>query len=102
MAVAEQLGFKVRFGRGNFHGGDCVVKDEPIVILNRKHPPEIHIALLAGVLRELPTDTVFLKPAVRSALEEAWEDPVADSSGPGGRPVVIEGEADAAETAENG
>jgi hypothetical protein len=41
-------------------------------MLNKNHPPEVHLAILAEALRELPVDSVFIRPAARRALEDAW------------------------------
>ncbi len=71
--AARQLGVRVRREKGNFRGGYCIREDEEILMLNRSHPLEVHLAVLAGALRDLPIDTVYLRPAVRRALEEAWE-----------------------------
>jgi hypothetical protein len=71
--AAKQLGLKVRREKGSFKGGLCVRNGEQIVMLNRQHPPELHLAILAESLRELPVDTVYLAPVVRDALENAWE-----------------------------
>jgi hypothetical protein len=71
--AARQLGVRVRRERGNFRGGYCIRNGERILMLNRQHPPEIHVAVLASALRELPVDSVYLTPAVRQALENAWE-----------------------------
>jgi hypothetical protein len=70
--AVQQLGVMVRRERGNFRGGYCVRDDEEILMLNRSHPPEIHLGVLATALKELPVDTIFLRPAVRRALEDAW------------------------------
>lgn len=70
--AAQQLGMQVRKERGGFRGGRCTVGDETFVLLNRRHPPEVHLALLAESLREMPVDEVFLRPAVRNALEDYW------------------------------
>ncbi len=70
--AAEQLGFRVRTEKGNFRGGRCVVGDEDTIMLNRRHRPEVQLAVLAECLREVPVDDVFLRPAVRSALEDVW------------------------------
>lgn len=76
--AAEQLGLQVRVDRGNFRGGRCTVAEDEMIVLNRRHLPEAHLIILAESLRDLPTDTIFLRPAVREALEEAWKrrDPV--------------------------
>ncbi|MFP4229292.1 MAG: hypothetical protein ACLFTE_10770 [Salinivenus sp.] len=70
--VAGRLGLEVRVEKGNFRGGRCVVGDEEIIMLNKNHLPETQLVVLADALREAPLDTIYLKPAVRSALEDAW------------------------------
>ncbi|MDE2995327.1 MAG: hypothetical protein OXT73_01105 [Bacteroidota bacterium] len=70
--VAEQLGVRVRREKGNFRGGICVRDGEEFLMLNRVHPPEVHLAILAESLRSLDVESVFMKPLVRQALEDAW------------------------------
>jgi hypothetical protein len=41
-------------------------------MLNKRHLPETQLAVLAEALRDTPIDTVYLKPAVRKALEATW------------------------------
>lgn len=70
--AVEQLGLRVRRENGNFRGGPCVRNDEALLMLNRRHPSEVHLAVLADALQNMPVDTIFLRPAVRRALEDAW------------------------------
>jgi hypothetical protein len=70
--AVEQLGLRVRREKGNFRGGYCVRNDEEFLMLNRVHPPEVHLAVLAETLKTMDIDTVYLKPVVRQALEDAW------------------------------
>ena len=65
--AVRRLGLQVRFERGHFRGGYCKVDDVEFVVLNRRHPPEMHLAVLAESLRGLPVDTIFLRPAARKA-----------------------------------
>jgi hypothetical protein len=71
-SAVEQLGLRVRREKGNFRGGYCVRNDEEFLMLNRVHPPEVHLAVLADALRTMDVDKVYLKPVVRQALEDAW------------------------------
>lgn len=71
--AAERLGFRVRTEKGNFSGGRCVVASEETIMLNKRHAPERHLVVLAESLRDAPIHDVFLRPAVRSALEDAWQ-----------------------------
>ena len=68
-----QLGVRVRRERGAFRGGLCVVGRDVVCVLNRQHPPEAQAAVLAGALRERGgAETLYLRPAVRDALEDLW------------------------------
>ncbi len=71
-----RLGVRVRRGRGAFRGGLARVGAPPegreVVVLNRLHPPEAQALVLADALRRLPHEQVYLKPAVRCALDDAW------------------------------
>lgn len=67
-----QLGLDVRREKGHFRGGRCTVNGEEVIILNRNHPSEAQLAVLAESLRGLPVDTIFMRPAVREAVERLW------------------------------
>jgi len=71
--AARQLDVRVRREKGNFRGGYCIRSGEEILMLNSQHPPETQVAVLAEALKNLPVDSVYLRPAVRQALEEAWK-----------------------------
>lgn len=70
--VAARLGIEVRAEPGNFRGGRCVVAGEEVIMLNTNDLPETQLVVLAEALRDAPLDTIYLKPAVRRALKEAW------------------------------
>lgn len=72
--VARRLGVDVRVERGGFRGGLCLIDDEQVIVLNKRQPVESRLAILADSLRSLPVDTVFMRPAVREALESSWGD----------------------------
>lgn len=70
--AAEQLGVRVRREKGNFRGGFCMRNEEEFLMLNRVHPPEVHLAILAEAMRSMDVDSIYMKPLVRQALEDAW------------------------------
>jgi hypothetical protein len=72
--TARQLGFEIRSEKGNFQGGRCTVDGDSLIVLNKRHVPERRLAVLARALRDAPLDSVYLKPAVRQALEDVWAD----------------------------
>ena len=71
--AAAQLGFIVRKEKGNFRGGVCTVDGKAMIMLNKRHIPDVQLVVLADCLRDAPIDTIYLKPAVRDALQEAWD-----------------------------
>lgn len=68
----KRLGVPVRRGRGAFRGGRCTVGGREVVVVNTLHPPEAQAVVLAGAIRELPHEGLYLRPAVRAALDDAW------------------------------
>lgn len=71
--ASEQLGIRVRVEKGNFRGGRCIVGGEDTIMINKRHLPEMQLVVLAQSLRDVSVDDVFLRPAVRNALEEIWQ-----------------------------
>jgi hypothetical protein len=71
--AAKQLGLEVRAEKGHFRGGRCMVGGQEFIVLNRLHIPAVQLNILAECLKELPIDTLFLKPVVRKALEDTWD-----------------------------
>ena len=70
----RRLDVRVRRERGAFRSGLCTVEGAEVVVLNRQHPVEAQVAALAAALRTLGPrlDAVYLRPAVRAALDDAW------------------------------
>ncbi len=63
---------EVRWEKGRFQGGRCTINGEDLIMLNKHHPPEVHLAILAESLRTLPVESIFLRPSVREAVETIW------------------------------
>jgi hypothetical protein len=71
-AELEKMGIRVRREKGNFKGGWCVVNDEECLMINKRQSAEIQFSVLAEAIQSLPLDSVYLKPKLRSALEDQW------------------------------
>ena len=70
--VAEEIGLKVRKEKGDFRGGFCVKNEEELILLNKRHTPDVHLNVLANCLKQSDLGAVFIKPAVREILEDLW------------------------------
>lgn len=68
--LATQLGVTIRYERGDFEGGYCILKDRKILLINRRLMPNRKASVLAIALQEIGLDNIFLKPAVREYIED--------------------------------
>ncbi len=55
-ALYKEIGFKVRYGQGNFHAGHCILETQNIVVVNKMFDPEAKIHCLLDILTELEVD----------------------------------------------
>lgn len=76
--VAANLGLQVILDRGPFTGGACLLEGEELIVLNKSTTLEQRTRLLAEALSHKNLSGVYLKPAVREAIEDYL-----DSSLPG-------------------
>lgn len=68
--LAANSGIGLRYEKGDFEGGYCVLKDERLIVVNRKLPPARRASILAQGLAEIGIDELYLKPAVREFIED--------------------------------
>jgi hypothetical protein len=68
--VAAQIGVTIRYERGDFEGGYCILKEQRILLVNRRLSPSRKASVLAAAMHEIGTENMFLKPAVREYIED--------------------------------
>jgi hypothetical protein len=68
LAAGSNIG--IRYEKGDFEGGFCVLKDERLIVVNKKLAPSKKASILAQGLAEIGIDEVYLKPAVREFIED--------------------------------
>ncbi|HEX9007427.1 MAG TPA: hypothetical protein VF889_09040 [Bacteroidota bacterium] len=69
-ALAAQLGVTIRYERGDFEGGYCILRDQRILLINRRLVPSRKAALLAVAIQQIGLDNVYLKPVVRAYIDD--------------------------------
>ena len=69
-ALAGQLGITIRYEKGDFEGGYCILKEKRLLLVNRKLMPTRKASVLARALREIGLDNVFVKPALRAYIDD--------------------------------
>ncbi len=68
--VATRFDITVRYEDGDFKGGLCRLKNESIIIINKKFLVEQKIAFLARELSTLELDKVYILPKIREHIFE--------------------------------
>ncbi len=69
-AVASQLGATVRFEKGDFKGGYCIIHDNKVIVINKLTNLQRKVMILSAALKELGVDKMYLTPKIREVIEE--------------------------------
>ncbi len=72
-SLATQMGAKVRFERGDFKGGYCLVKENKVIVINKLATLQRKVIILSQALKELGVEDVYLTPKLREVIEEMAE-----------------------------
>jgi prepilin-type processing-associated H-X9-DG protein len=68
--LVESLSIQLRYEKGDFAGGYCVLKDKRMMIVNSALSPAQRIKVLASELAQMNLEEVFVLPALREAIME--------------------------------
>ncbi|MBI5464454.1 MAG: hypothetical protein HY966_05830 [Ignavibacteriales bacterium] len=68
--LANKSGIQVRYEKGDFDGGFCVLKAERIIVVNKKLATPRRASVLAQGVAEVGIEELYLKPVVREFIEE--------------------------------
>ncbi len=58
--IFTQLGYKVRYEKGQFQSGYCIVENRKIVVINKFYEVEGRINVLLDILTEIGVDEALL------------------------------------------
>ena len=68
--VAHDMGVHIRYEKGDFDGGYCLLRDERIIVVNKKLSPNKKASVLSQAFGELGIENVYIKPAIRLFIED--------------------------------
>jgi hypothetical protein len=72
-AIATEMGAKVRFERGDFKGGYCILQDSKVIVINKLSSLQKKIAILSAALKELGAEEIYIPPKIRDIIDEMDE-----------------------------
>lgn len=67
--VVQRLGYTVRYEKGDFEGGYCLLKESRLFVINTKNDVEKRMAIIVKNLKSLGIDDIFVKPHIRELVE---------------------------------
>lgn len=68
--TAHDMGVRIRYEKGDFDGGYCILRDEKIIVVNKKLSPAKKCSVLAQALGDYGIENVYMKPIVRTYVED--------------------------------
>jgi hypothetical protein len=71
--LASQLGANVRFEKGDFKGGYCILKENKVIVINKLANLQRKVMILSAALKELGIDKIFVTPRIREVIEDMAE-----------------------------
>ncbi len=66
----RELGLKLRYERGDFEGGYCVLKEQKMIVINKLANTQKRISLLARSIVEIGVDESLMSEEIRSIIED--------------------------------
>ncbi len=68
--LTRQLGIQVRYEKGDFDGGYCILKTQKVLVVNKRLADARRASAIAQALAEYGLDAVFVKPGLRAFIED--------------------------------
>ena len=68
--LAGQLHLVIRYEKGDFEGGYCILKEKQILVVNKKLPDARRASVIAVALAEFGIEQTFVKPTLRAYIED--------------------------------
>ena len=69
-ALFKALDFKVRYEKGSFKSGYCIIEEQNVVVINKFFPMESKVGALIEILRQVEVDETKLDENERKLLHK--------------------------------
>lgn len=69
-SLLKEGGYKIRYEKGNFKSGYCILEDSKVVVVNKFSSLDIKIGFLLEVIKQVSIDEQLLDEKLRSLYAE--------------------------------
>lgn len=66
----RELGLTLRYERGDFEGGYCILRDQKMIVINKLANTQKRISLLARSIIEIGVDENLMNENIKSIIED--------------------------------
>lgn len=73
-ALLEETEYTVRYAKGTFKSGYCILKDQKQIVINAFAPKDAREGLLAGIIQRLDLDGARLSSGALDTLKALKQD----------------------------
>jgi hypothetical protein len=80
--LLEELGYVVRYEKGNFQSGYCLVEDRKIAVINKFFNTEGRINCLLDILQGIDTEQLIMSDKAAKTYKELLKPPSASTIQP--------------------
>ncbi len=70
-SLADKLNIKIMKGKGDFSGGDCIVNEKKVIVINNIKPIEQRLNTLASCFKNYDLEGLYIVPALRKYINDA-------------------------------
>lgn len=68
--IFSALQYKIRYERGNFRSGHCLLEEQNVIVINKFYPLESKINALLEILRHIEPDLSLLDASQKKFLQQ--------------------------------
>jgi hypothetical protein len=68
--LARQFGILIRYEKGDFEGGYCILKDQKVLVVNKRIHEARKASVLAQALAEYGIETTSIKTNLREYIQD--------------------------------
>jgi len=74
--ISQRIGYTVRYEKGDFEGGYCVLKDAMLVVINSRNDIEKRISIVSKCLKQIGINDIFIRPNIRKIIDTESAKPI--------------------------
>ena len=72
--LLKEVNYKVRYGKGNFHAGHCLLEEQRNIVINKLYSVEAKTGILLQLIPSLKINSTTLSNKSKELLQEIYPD----------------------------